>query len=114
ELAARDPGAYRPDVATTLNHLGNLYADTGRLAEAEKANSEALTIRRELAAPDPGAYRPDVAMTLNNLGVLYAHTGRLAEAEKANSEALTVYRRGVWRARGYGAAVADGVHGRWH
>src|SRR3954463_4916469 len=36
ELAARDPGAYRPSVAATLNNLGNLHSDTGRLAEAEK------------------------------------------------------------------------------
>ena len=47
-LAAHDPGAYRPDVATTLNNLGNLYSDTGRLADADKAYSEALTIRRDL------------------------------------------------------------------
>src|SRR3954454_5547168 len=80
ELAARDPGAYRPDVAGTLNNLGILYRATGRLAEAEKPYSEASTIRRDLAARDPGAYRPDVAGTLNNLGVLYRATGRLAEA----------------------------------
>jgi tetratricopeptide (TPR) repeat protein len=87
ELAARDPGAYRPVVATTLNNLGILYRDTGRLADAEKAFSEALTIYRDLAAHDPGAYRPHVATTLNNLGVLYSDTGRLADAGKAFSEA---------------------------
>jgi tetratricopeptide (TPR) repeat protein len=43
DLAARDPRAYRPNVATMLNNLGVLYRDTGRLAEAEKAFSEALT-----------------------------------------------------------------------
>jgi hypothetical protein len=72
-----------------LNNLGILYSDTGRLAEADKAFSEALTIRRDLAARDPGAYRPDVATTLNNLGLLHSNTGRLAEADKAFSEALT-------------------------
>jgi tetratricopeptide (TPR) repeat protein len=61
ELAAYYPSAYRPDVAKTLNNLGNLYRDTGRLAEADKAYSEALTIRRELATHDPSAYRPVVA-----------------------------------------------------
>jgi tetratricopeptide (TPR) repeat protein len=64
ELAAYYPSAYRPDVAKTLNNLGNLYRDTGRLAEADKAYSEALTIRRELATHDPSAYRPVVASTL--------------------------------------------------
>ena len=37
----------------TLNNLGNLYRGTGRNAEAEKAYTEALAIRRELAARAP-------------------------------------------------------------
>ena len=82
-------GLMSPD---TLNNLGNLYSDTGRLADADKAFSEALTIFRDLAAHDPGAYRPDVATTLNNLGLLYSDTGRLADAGRAYSEALTIYR----------------------
>jgi tetratricopeptide (TPR) repeat protein len=69
-----------------------LYSDTGHFADADKAYSEALTIRRDLAAHNPGAYRPDVAGTLNNLGVLYLKTVRLADADKAYSEALTIYR----------------------
>src|SRR3954463_8038916 len=60
ELAARDPDAYRPNVANTLINLGGLYNDTGRDAEAEKAYTEALATYRELAARDPGAYRPNV------------------------------------------------------
>jgi tetratricopeptide (TPR) repeat protein len=68
------------------------YSDTGRLAEADKADSEALTIYRDLAAHDPGAYRSGVATILNNLGNLYRDTGRLAEADKAYSETLTIYR----------------------
>jgi tetratricopeptide (TPR) repeat protein len=91
DLAARDPGAYRPAVAATLNSLGVLYRNTGRPAEAEKAYSEALMIWRDLAAGDPGAYKPDRAVTLDNLGNLYSTTGRPAEAEKAHSEALTIY-----------------------
>jgi Flp pilus assembly protein TadD len=65
----------------TLNNFGLLYVNTGRLADADKAFSEALTIRRDLAAHDPGAYRPAVTTTLNNLGNLYRVTGRLAEAD---------------------------------
>jgi tetratricopeptide (TPR) repeat protein len=76
---ASDPGAYRPDVATTLKNFGNLYSDTGRLADAEKAYAEALSIRLDVAARDPGAYPPDVAATLNNLGILYHDTDRLAD-----------------------------------
>ena len=81
DLAQRDPGAYRPDLATTLNNLAILYSVTGRLADAVTANTEALAIRRDLAQRDPGAYRPDLAATLNNLAVLYRDTGRLADAE---------------------------------
>jgi hypothetical protein len=40
-------------VAETLNNLGVLYRNTGRLADAEKAFSEALTIYRDLSSSDP-------------------------------------------------------------
>jgi tetratricopeptide (TPR) repeat protein len=88
ELAQKDPGAYRPDVATTLNNLGNLYSDLKRFKEAEKSYTEVLKIYRELAQKDPGAYRPDVAMTLNNLGALYNNLRRFKEAEGSYAEAL--------------------------
>jgi tetratricopeptide (TPR) repeat protein len=80
------------DVVTTLTSLGDLYRGTGRLADADKAFSEALTIYRDLAAHDPAAYRPNVATTLNSLGDLYRGSGRLADADRAFSEALTIYR----------------------
>jgi hypothetical protein len=49
-LAQKCPaGAYQADVAGTLNNLGVLYGDTGRLADAEKAYSEAPAIRRLLS-----------------------------------------------------------------
>ena len=97
DLAQRDPGAYRPDVAATLNNLAILYRVTGRLADAETAYTEALAIRRDLAQRDPGAYRPDVATTLNNLANLYRDTGRRADAETAYTEALAI-RRDLTRA----------------
>jgi hypothetical protein len=49
----RSAGAYRPALALALNSLGKLYRDTSRLAEADKAHSEALAISRDLAAHDP-------------------------------------------------------------
>ena len=45
----------------TLNNLGNLYSDTGRLANADKAYSEALTIYRELASSNPRQYAGSIA-----------------------------------------------------
>jgi len=71
-----------------LTDLGNLYADTTRLTEAEKVYTEALISWRKLVATNPAAYLPNVAMTLNNLGNLYYKTTRLTEAEKAYAEAL--------------------------
>ncbi len=41
ELAAQNPAAYRPVLATTLNNLGNVYYDTHSFAEAEAALKEA-------------------------------------------------------------------------
>ena len=62
DLAARDPAAYRPEaeVAGTLNNLGNLYRITGRVADAEKAYSEALSIYRNLMPSNP-AYASRIA-----------------------------------------------------
>ena len=56
DLAAQNPGAYRPDLAATLTQAGILYSDTGRLTEARKTLAEALTITRALAVDDPGRY----------------------------------------------------------
>ena len=91
DLVARDPGAYRPALASTLNNLANLYHDTDRPAAAEKVLSEALSIFRDLAADDP-AYRPMLAADLTNIGSLYAQSGRMVEAEQAFKENLAVYR----------------------
>jgi tetratricopeptide (TPR) repeat protein len=89
----------------TLNNLGAVYRDTGRLADADNAYSEAVTIYRDLAAHDP-AYRPDFATTLNNLGSLYWKTGRLADADKTFSEALTIYRDLASRNPTYAGKIA--------
>src|SRR5689334_14387478 len=36
-LAAQDPSIFQPDVATLLTNLGDLYAETHRVADAEAA-----------------------------------------------------------------------------
>jgi tetratricopeptide (TPR) repeat protein len=71
----------------TLNNLGNLYADTQRHGEAEKAYGEALDLRRKLAAQNPAAWEPYVGTTLNNLGVLYLTMGHFKQAGRSASEA---------------------------
>ena len=91
-LARDNPAAYRPNLATSLNNLGLLYADTQRFKEAEAAHAEAVDIRRTLARDNPAAYRPDLANSLNNLGGLYFRTQRLKEAETALAEAVSLQR----------------------
>ena len=91
-LARDNPAAYRPNLATSLNNLGLLYADTQRFKEAEAAHAEAVDIRRTLARDNPAAYRPNLATSLNNLGLLYANTQRFKEAEAAHAEAVDIRR----------------------
>jgi tetratricopeptide (TPR) repeat protein len=75
DLAARDPGAYLPDRAATLDNFGNLYHHTGRPAEAEKVFSEApndLTIYRDLASNNPKVYAGEVELLTNRLAAVSA------------------------------------------
>ena len=93
ERVQKNPEAYEPDLAKTLNNLGNLYSDTQRFAEAEQAYGEARDLCRKLALKNPEAYEPNLAATLNNLGILYRDTQRFAEAEQAFGEARDLYRK---------------------
>ncbi len=79
-----------PDVAGTLNNLGNLYRDRQRMKEAETAYQEGLSTYRELAQANPEVYLPHVAMTLNNVANLYRDTQRMREAEAACREAEAI------------------------
>src|SRR5262249_24511508 len=62
------PG-YRQELAGSLNNLGYLLKDTGRLPEAETAYHEALALRKQLAADFPAVpnYRDDLANTMLHL-----------------------------------------------
>ncbi len=61
ELAAQRPDAFRPDLARSLNNLGNMLSDLGRREPALAAAEEAVALYRELAAQRPDAFRPDLA-----------------------------------------------------
>ncbi|MBF0566071.1 MAG: tetratricopeptide repeat protein [Nitrospirae bacterium] len=78
--------------AQTIGNLGNLYVDTGRFEDGEKAYKEAEGYYRELAASNRGAYLPALANTLNSLGNLYKHTKRFEDGENVYKEA-----EGYWR-----------------
>lgn len=91
-LAQEKPAAYQPQIARTLDKLGNLYVGLQRPKEAEAAYLRALEIYWALARQNPVAYGPAVAETFDNLGVLYRDTQRLKEAADAYREALDIDR----------------------
>ena len=92
ELSKQNQEAYKPNVAMTLNNLGNLLSATNELKQAQAHYEEALEIHRELAKQNPEAYKPDVAMTLNNLGTLFSDTNKLKQAQAHYEEALKIRR----------------------
>ncbi|MGW0778981.1 tetratricopeptide repeat protein [Streptomyces sp. NPDC002835] len=93
QLAAGNPAAYEPDLATSLSNLGVQLAEEGRWSEALTATEEAVEIRRRLAAGNPAAYEPDLATSLSNLGIRLAEAGRRSEALTAEQQAMEIQRR---------------------
>ena len=61
-----------------IHGLGMLYADQGKLGEAEKMYQRALEGKEKVLGPD----HTSTLGTVNNLGSLYADQGKLGEAEK--------------------------------
>ena len=92
ELALKNPSAFRPDLARSLNNLGAMLSELGRREEALQATQEAVAHYRELARANPPAFRPDLAMSLTGLGVHLAALGRREEALQATQEAVDLYR----------------------
>ncbi|MFC1718010.1 tetratricopeptide repeat protein [Candidatus Poribacteria bacterium] len=92
QLAAAEPGEYMPDVAGTLNSMGKLLREMGKIDDAKPCFEEALRIYRDLSLSDPDVYMPDAAITLNNVGALYAQTGNPDEGLAYYKESLGIYR----------------------
>ena len=67
-----------------LSSLGNLYANQGKLEEAEKMYQRALQGKEKAWGPE----HTSTLVTVNNLGNLYADQGKLDEAEKMYQRAL--------------------------
>ncbi|MEZ4632650.1 MAG: tetratricopeptide repeat protein [Deinococcales bacterium] len=90
KLAQSNPDAFLPDLAISLNNLGNMYSDLGQRSEALKATERAVAIREKLAQSNPDAFLPDLAMSLNNLGIRYSNLGQRSEALKATERAVAI------------------------
>ena len=92
QLAAASPDEYMPDVAGTLNGMGKLLREIGKIDDAKPCFQEALRIYRNLSQSHPEIHMPGTAITLNNLGALYAHTGYPDEGLSYYKESLGIYR----------------------
>jgi tetratricopeptide (TPR) repeat protein len=82
--------ALRPKHTSTLstvNNLGGLYKDQGKLDEVEKMFIRALQGREEALGPK----HTSTLDTVNNLGVLYTRQAKLGEAEKMYMRELQGY-----------------------
>jgi tetratricopeptide (TPR) repeat protein len=74
-------------VLDAVHFVGDLYADQGKLGEAEKMYERALRGREEALGPT----HTSTLGTVNNLGNLYKDQGKLGEAEKMYERALRGY-----------------------
>jgi len=86
--------AYGPEHTLTLepvNNLGILYADQGKLAEAEQMYQLALQGKEKAYGPE----HTSTLNTVNNLGALYIDQGKLAEAEQMYQRALQGYENAI-------------------
>jgi tetratricopeptide (TPR) repeat protein len=88
DLAARNPDAFRPNLAASLNNLASFLSALGDRAGALAPAREAVDIYRDLAARNPDAFRPDLAMSLNNLATRLSELGDRAGALASAREAV--------------------------
>ena len=70
----------------SLNNLAELYRRQGRVAEAERYFTEALSVKEA----ELGGDHPDVATSLNNLAQLYVAQGRDLEAAPLLERSLAI------------------------
>ena len=77
-------GAKHTSTLNTVNNLGILYADQGKLKEVEEMYLRALRGKEEAW----GAKHTSTLDTVNNLGNLYKNQGKLKEAEEMYLRAL--------------------------
>ena len=79
------------EATVALGSLGILYADQGRLQDAEAMYQRALDGKEKAWGPD----HTSTLDTVNNLGNLYADQGRLQDAEAMYQRALDGYEKAL-------------------
>lgn len=73
----------------TVNNLGNLYANQGKLVEVEKIYQQVLDRYEEVQ----GLEYTSILKPVNNLGLLYTNQGKMVEAGKMYQRVLEGYKR---------------------
>ena len=73
-----------PDIAASLNNIGNVYFDLRQDQEALKYYEQALEIRQDLHTGN----HPDIAVSLNNIGNAYWHLRNHSKALEYYEKAL--------------------------
>jgi tetratricopeptide (TPR) repeat protein len=91
--AASLPNVFLPDLARSLNNLGNRLGELGRREEALAAARDATDVCRRLAAERPDAFSPFLAGSLDNLGNRLSELGRREEALAATHAAVDIRQR---------------------
>ncbi|KAG4429852.1 hypothetical protein IFR05_014663 [Cadophora sp. M221] len=79
------------ELASEYHNLGLLYADQGKLVEAERMYQRALEGKEKAWGPE----HTSTLDTVNNLGNLYADQGKLVEAERMYQRALEGYEKAI-------------------
>ncbi|MBK8269927.1 MAG: serine/threonine protein kinase [Planctomycetes bacterium] len=82
-------GNDHPDTLTSINKMGMLLQDQGKLGEAEPLYRESLKGRRRVL----GDEHRDTIASINNMGLYLQLQGKLDEAEPYCRDALEKYRR---------------------
>jgi tetratricopeptide (TPR) repeat protein len=74
-LATRNPDAFQPDLATSLNNLGVRLSALGQREPALAATREAVDLYRTLATRTPDAFQSDLARSLDHLRAMLCVEG---------------------------------------
>lgn len=85
----------------TVQNLGNLYRDQGKLRDAQDMYVRALAGREKVLGPEHIL----TLQTVYNLGLLYQHQSRLREAEDMFVQALAGFKKALGPEHGNTIAV---------
>jgi serine/threonine-protein kinase len=86
ELRTKALGPDHPDVARSVNNLGNAYRGLDELARARDVHARNLALRERIFGPD----HPDVGQSAYNLGMSLMGMGEYAAAKPAFERALAI------------------------